>query len=368
MTNPEYRTAIQYVIYLAGCAVNGNKPDKQKLTDMDLEEVYKAASFHHLSAVVGMALENIGLQTPEFRKAVARSRMICLQFDHHRSAVLSELERAGIWYMPLKGAVLKEYYPRFGMREMGDNDILFDADRAKDVRQIMTGLGFEIENYNTGAHDVYRKPPACIFEMHRTLLIYLENTEAASYYKHIKERLLKDPDNQCGYHFSDEDFYIYMTVHEYKHYSQAGTGLRSLLDIYVYLKNKQPDREYISRELKKLGLSDFEKTNRELALRLFSGQQPAAEQQRMLDQILSDGSYGSQDARIDRKISAKGKLRYFFSRLTLPREIMLADFPVLKKAPFLYPFFWVIRLFRGIFYRRKKVFLEVRSLLKKGDH
>ncbi len=367
MTNPEYRTAIRHVIYLAGCAVNGNKPDVHKLTDMDPEEVYKAASFHHLSAVVGMALENTGLQTPEFHKAVARSRMICLQFDHHRTAVLAELERAGIWYMPLKGVILKEYYPGFGMREMGDNDILFDADRAKDVRQIMTGLGFETESYNAGNDDVYFKPPFNLFEMHRSLFIYLENTEAVSYYVHIKDRLLKDPDNQYGYHFSDEDFYIYMIVHEYKHYSQSGTGLRSLLDTYVYLKNRQPDRKYISRELKKLGLSEFEKTNRELALRLFTGQQLNTEHQKMLDQIISDGSYGSLDAGIDRQISGKGKLRYFISRLTAPREIMLVDFPILKKLPFLYPFFWIIRLFRGLFFRPEKAFVEIQSLLKRRD-
>ena len=314
-----------------------------------------------------MALESIGLQTSEFRKAVARSRMICLQFDHHRAAVLAELERAGIWYMPMKGVILKEFYPGFGMREMGDNDILFDADRAENVRQIMTGLGFEIEKYNTGTHDVYRKPPASIFEMHRTLLLYLENTEAVSYYRHIKEKLLKDPDNQYGYHFSDEAFYIYMTVHEFKHYSRLGTGLRSLLDTYVYLKNRKLDWNYISRELKTLKLSGFEKTNRELALNLFTGQLPDAEQQKMLDQILSDGTYGTVYAGVDRQISAKGKLRYFFSRLTLPREIMLADFPILKKLPFLYPFFWIIRLFRGLFFRRKKLFIEIRSLLRKRD-
>lgn len=40
------------------------------------------------------------------------------------------------------------------------------------------------------------------------------------YYSDIKNRLLSDkPEGSCGYHMSDEDFYIYIISHAYKHYS-----------------------------------------------------------------------------------------------------------------------------------------------------
>lgn len=397
MTETEYRTAIQYVIYLAGCAVNDIPPDQQLLADMDPEQVYEAASHHSLAAAVGMALERIGLQTADFRKAIAESQKRTLLFDRDRSAVLAGLERAGIWYMPLKGVILKDLYPRFGMREMCDNDILYDADRMADVRKIMTNLGFETESYHKGMHDVYRKPPVSQFEMHRMLMDYTEGTDICAYYENVKDRLLKDTEHSYGYHFSKEDFYLFLTAHAYKHFSGSGTGLRSLLDIYVYLKKQQLDMTYIAHEAAAMGISGFEKNSRDLAMHLFHaekmGTEQAAEanmlpetkqppyvqrltdienlqnadQHKILNQILFDGTYGFLDAGIQRKISDKGKFRYFVSRLTLPREIMLNDFPILKKAPVLYPLFWVIRLLRGVSFRRKKAFLEISSLLKGQD-
>lgn len=342
------------------------------------------------------------MQTADFRKAIAESQKRTLLFDRDRAAVLAELEHAGIWYMPLKGVILKDLYPRFGMREMCDNDILYDADRMADVWKIMTNLGFETESYHKGMHDVYRKPPVSQFEMHRMLMDYTEGTDICAYYENVKDRLLKDTEHSYGYHFSKEDFYLFLTAHAYKHFSGSGTGLRSLLDIYVYLKKQQLDMTYIAHETAAMGISGFEKNSRELALHLFrvkkteTGQEaeaktliitetpsvtepfpeaklpsienlPDKDQQKLLNQILSDGTYGFLDAGIQRKISDKGKFRYFVSRLTLPREIMLADFPILKKAPVLYPLFWVIRLLRGVSFRRKKAFLEISSLLKGQD-
>ena len=66
----------------------------------------------------------------------------------------------------------------------------------------------------------------------------------------------------------------YMTAHEYKHYSAGGTGLRSLLDVYLFLRKfgKSLDFDYISQEAEAWGFTEFEGLNRSLALRLFPGE------------------------------------------------------------------------------------------------
>lgn len=46
------------------------------------------------------------------------------------------MEQRGIWYLPLKGIILKEFYPSVGMRQMSDNDILFDEAFAEQVRGV----------------------------------------------------------------------------------------------------------------------------------------------------------------------------------------------------------------------------------------
>lgn len=94
-------------------------------------------------------------------------------------------------------------------------------------------------------------------------------------------------------HFTPEDFYLYILAHEYKHYSKGGTGLRSLLDVYVFLKAEDPDWAYVVAEAERLGLVEFEKKNRSLALHLFAGEELTAQDQDMLDYILGSGVYGN---------------------------------------------------------------------------
>jgi len=59
-----------------------------------------------------------------------------------------------------------------------------------------------------------------------------------AYYEEIKQRLVKDSENEYGYHFSDEDFYIYLLLHGYKHFSNYGNGIGFLTDIFVFLQKK----------------------------------------------------------------------------------------------------------------------------------
>lgn len=54
-------------------------------------------------------------------------------------------------------------------------------------------------------------------------------------------------------------------VHTYKHYASGGMGLRTILDVYLYLrKNKELDFSYVEKELGKLNIADFEKQFRKL--------------------------------------------------------------------------------------------------------
>ena len=44
-------------------------------------------------------------------------------------------------------------------------------------------------------------------------------------------------------------------VHTYKHYAGGGMGLRTILDVYLYLrKNKELDFSYVEKELGKLNI------------------------------------------------------------------------------------------------------------------
>ena len=307
----------QDLIYLVSCAVNGRTPDPEQVAAMDLDAIYKLASRHMLAATVAPALKAAGVQDQRFENALKRSVLKSSTMDMEMDALFAALTAAGIWHMPLKGAVLQHLYPAYGMRQMCDHDILFDARRAEDVKAIMEGLGFRVERFGVSNHDVYHKAPVSRFEMHRALFGPGADSKLVAYYRDMKTRLLGDG---CKKRLSPEDFYLYLTAHEFKHYSGGGTGLRSLLDTYVYLQKTPLDMAYVAAEASLMGMADFEAQNRALAQHLFSGEELTEADREMLDYILSSGVYGTMAHRVENRMRKNGwgKLRYAAARLFVP--------------------------------------------------
>ena len=146
VTKGQYEDALRDVVYLAACVVNGEAPDRGRCEAMNLELLYRAAKSHLLTSIAAEGLERAGIVDSAFRQAKAKAIRKNVLFDAERESIFSVFEQEGIWYMPLKGAVLKEYYPGVGLRQMADNDILFDAGRQKDVKEIMCRLGYSVES------------------------------------------------------------------------------------------------------------------------------------------------------------------------------------------------------------------------------
>ena len=191
MTDEGYRAAIFDVVYLAACAVNETVPDAVRVKEMDLELLYKAADRHLLAGITAMALESAGVKDQAFTQALGKAVRKVAVFDVERAVILEKLEEAGIWYMPLKGSVLQSLYPKTGMRQMADNDILCDPSRMSDVRDIMESLGFSAKAHRgRGVHDSYFKAPVCNFEMHRALFSTGYDMRVEEYYRDVKNRLI----------------------------------------------------------------------------------------------------------------------------------------------------------------------------------
>lgn len=324
------------LIYLVSCAVNGVKADPERIAGMDMDALYKQANMHYLTATVAHALETAEVKDERFVKAKKHSALKNAQMDMEMAEVFAELDAAAIWHMPLKGTLLQHLYPVYGMRQMSDHDILFDANRADDVKSIMEKLGFSVEHFGASNHDVYHKEPVSNFEMHTSLFGSGHDEKMYKYYTDVEKRLLGD-----GYekHFSPEDFYIYMLAHEYKHYSVGGTGLRSILDVYVYLQKESLDMDYVATETEKLGIAEFETSNRALAQHLFSGKELTDADKEMLEYVLSSGVYGTMIHSVENKMKQNGwgKLKYSLNRFFVPVSKKNKNYIAYSEY---YPFFY----------------------------
>lgn len=371
MNREEYRRNIEEVIYLASCAVNGKTPDAERIKKIDLTELYKAADKHMLTSITAFALESAGVYAPEFTQAKGKAIRKIAAMDIDKQMLFERLEKEKIWYMPLKGVVIKDFYPSFGMRQMSDFDILFDSDYTEEVRTIMSELGFTTEHFGEGNHDVYFKQPVSNFEMHTGLFSPNHKKEIYDYYQNIRERLIKDDSNNYGYHFRNEDLYIYIIAHEYKHFSSSGTGLRSLLDTYVFIKKlgNTLDNDYITAESEKLGISEFEQKNRRLSLRLFGGEELSDEDRQMLEYIIFSGTYGTIENIVKNGVDKygggkKGKVKYLMRRLFMPMDDVKTVYPFFYRHKILLPALFFYRIGKSLTVRRKKARTELDRLRK----
>lgn len=375
------------MLYLASCALNGRKPDEDKVAQMDLDSLRKMSMYHKVEAMICMALE----ETETFRnsdlflvqrwkqekgKAIRKNMLL----DAARKQVLAAMEAAGIWYVPLKGSILQYMYPRYGMRQNGDVDILYDASCQKRLKSVMEGCGFVAESVGKEYHDIYIKPSVCDFEMH-TMLAGKDSPEIYSYYKNVQKRLLYDEESEYGRHFGDEDFYIYNVAHMFKHFMSSGTGFRPLADIYVYLDRKggELDWEYVRREAEALGMAKFEKGMRMLCRKIFgNGEMPepsefSQKETALLAELAQAGVYGTQQGRVERKMeelriekvtlgTARGRIKYILKRLFPDMEWFRRHEPFCAEHKICIPFFLVYRVVRQLFRYRKSLGKELRTL------
>lgn len=367
MTDHEYKQNAYYLCYLVRCVLSGKKPSQEKLAKMDMEELLTVAKAHSLAAIAAYALESAGIEDDAFENEKNNAIRKNILLDAKREEILSLLEEQGIWYMPLKGVYMQEYYPAIGMRQMADNDIAFDISRREDVRTIMADLGFELKAAREVV-DEYLMPPVYNFEMHGELFMEYQVGGMAGYYKDLTPHLIKDEDRSFGYHFSNEDFYLFMLAHEYKHFRLGGTGLRSLVDTYVFYKKfgSTLERSYLDNELEKLGILEHEQKSRELAMKLFGGKALEKEEKKLLDYYIFSGTYGTRANEMTNRIKKSGgsKLGYVFDRLFLPMPTVRALYPTFYKHKVLLPLLPFYRVIMGVAKNRKKMFAEIKRLIK----
>ena len=369
------------VLYLCLCAINNTSPSADALKGADIKELYRCSAKHKVTALVCYALEKI-VQVPVlFSEAKTKAVRKDMLLDTEFQKISAFLQSKGIFYMPLKGALLKEYYPNAGMRQMSDVDIFYDFRFREEIREYMLEKGYECIAFTEG-QDAYKRQPVYNFEFHHLLFSPLESEVFYDYYKDIKKRLVKDSENPLRYNMSKEDFYIYLIAHEFKHFSQFGTGIRSLLDVIVFTSKfwDSLDMKYVHREFEKLNLSEFEEKQRALCNRLAEDNlfgNLSVEDEELLSCFLSTGVYGDYRTGVanritgkagekDREFSRGKKIKYIIRRVFPPLEYYRAAYPFFYKHKILIPFCVVYRVFLALFKRSAFVRAELDTLKKTG--
>ena len=355
------------VIRLMNCAIHGTTPDRETLAAMDLPAVHKMAARHSVVSMLYHPLERavaaygrealpcddelLRLWKEEKGRTVRRS----ILFDEERQQVYAYMDEAGIWYLPLKGILLQEYYPKMGMRQMADNDILFDPAYRRDIRRYFKKNGYKVAAYGRVIHDTYQKEPFYNFEMHVDLAVESQKRKYPKY-RNIRRLLVRQSKERMECRFTDKDFYIHLMMHAYHHLEGGGFGLRTFADVAVFTQAKgaELDWEYIHRDLEQLELSDFELEVHQLAHALFGQEQfcpqrLTAEEAERLDYYIGSGTYGTKENHMKQMGVETDRRGYLRQRLFPPMGFYEDNFPLLYKYRILIPFFLLFRAARLLF-------------------
>ena len=351
MEREQFLNSIQDYIQLLGSYFNKKVIHDLIISNSQLSIFVKLSKHHSLTALLYKALVDTKVQADqEELNKLEQYYLACLRkavlFDRERNELYSYLNENRIDFLPLKGIILKDYYLDPFTREFADNDILFPDQYSACVKSFFIKRGYAVEGYKKWNHDTYIKKPFYNFEMHRSLFVYrADNKKMVRYFEgYLEKAPIKE---KYEHYLTNEDFYIYFLAHSYKHFHSSGCGIRTLIDIYLYIKKEQLDFDYINQELDKIGLLNFSNQIVSLSNKIFNNESLNESEEEMLLFIASSGTYGLLENNVEKGIREKGRFGYFLSRAFPPYISYKTTYPWAYKCPILIPIAWADRLIRN---------------------
>lgn len=354
------------VIQLLRSALSGKAEelgeDFSLLTAMRLTNKHQVYPLLYVGALnCGVSQESMQMQGLFVH--VCRVMALSEQQLFETNRLFAAFEEAKLDYMPLKGTLLKAYYPESHLRTMSDVDILIRTEQYSRIKPIMKELGFE-EGVESD-HEYHWKSGAVHIELHKRL-IPSYNKDLYAYFGEGWEHAIPVEGSNFRYTFSKEAQYIYLFAHFAKHFRDGGIGIRHMTDLWVYYQAERPNVSLIQRELEKMGLAVFHRNVFTTCANWFG----TAESSEMTDYItkfvFSSGAYGNEKAQLEAQAGNSGpksgkraKFRWQLRRLFLPYSQMCQKYPFLKYLPFLLPIMWVVRWFSALLFRGKSLKKEL---------
>lgn len=332
---------------------------KAELNNCDVcENLYVLSSIHDIAHLVALAFKDEEMHAKSVYSNFNKHMMKAIYRDTARDIALREtvsvLEQACIMHIPLKGAVIKDYYPESWMRTSCDIDILVKQDDIEKATEALLNAGFS-RMKDSSTHDInFYSPNKFHIELHFTLSqdckILSSDEVLADIWEHIN---LKKGFSYC-YEIEPEMFILYNIAHMARHFLKGGCGVRAFIDIWLITTKMPFNTEKLNILLKKAGLYEFWQASVELSKMWFENKKCDDNTQKFGDFIIKGGVYGSvsNSAEIS-AVNGVDKLHTFLSILILPRKNLEVLYPKLKEKPYLYAFYQVKRWFR-VFNKQKR--------------
>lgn len=333
-----------------------------------LPELLRVASRHDVAHLLVVGLKKNELLTKEDAKLEAYILKAVYRHERMRYAyedLCNVLEEAQIPFLPLKGSVIREYYPEPWMRTSCDIDVLVHEE---DLEKAIDSL--KARGYICGERDyhdvILHSANNVLLELHFSIQENMDPLDGV-----LKEAwAYASPTNGFQYAFTKEFLAFHIYAHMAHHFAAGGCGIRSLLDIWLLEHNAGISCFDAENLLKRAKIDRFASEIRNLVEGYFTEQNVDVLSGPVLKFIIHGGTYGSVDNRVAiRQKKRGGRLGYLLSRAFLPYVTLKEYYPILEKHPWLMPAMQVrrwLKLLRPDVAQRTRRELQVNSTLDKG--
>lgn len=349
---------IKLITSLIRFELSGDKPDSEvsELCGSDnLEELYCMSVRHDIAHMVADALYKNGLLknnadiAEKFKNAQLGAVYRYMKFESEIQQIYAVLEKVGISFIPLKGAVIRNFYAEPYMRTSCDIDILvheYDCERAalclKDELKYTQLPGKTL-------HDCQLESPDGVhLELHFTLIEDNCMPKTSSVLEKVWE--YANTADLCTYRceMCEEMFMFYHIAHMAKHFLNGGCGIRAFMDLWLLEEKISFDLGKLNELLKKTDLLTFYESSLKLCSVWFGSEKHTLLTRNMEFFVFGSGVYGTLEnqaainfARGDNKAVSVLKLIF------LPRKNLEVLYPELKQRPYLCWFYQIKRWLRA---------------------
>lgn len=318
-----------------------------------LSDLLKISAKHDVDHLLVWGLQQNGLLSNEERSVEKRVLKAVYRYERTRyeyESLCAALENAQIPFLPLKGSVIRSYYPKPWMRTSCDIDVLVHEENLQRATDYLTEhLGYRVDS--TFTHDVSLfTQSGWHIELHYNLMEDEPIKSSSNVLRNVWDYATKREDREYWYELSDAAFYFYHIAHMAKHFENGGCGIRPFIDLYVLNRRISFDAQARSGLLQKGDLVTFARQAKLLAEVWFEGAEHCTITRQMEHYILRGGVYGTIENHIAvQQHKRGGKIKYALSKIWLPYDTIKFYYPILEKHKWLLPFMEMRRWFRLIF-------------------
>lgn len=356
----DFNTNEGYFLHLLKCGLKSEKPEEPPV-GIDFEAIFELAKKQDVENIVFLSIDqlenNIDSNLYSIWQEAYYKRMKYSVFqDMALEELIEVFTSKGIDCMPLKGSVIKSYYPNPDLRTMGDIDFLVREQNRQVVRDIMHILGYEDDVLDDGQVDGFKRGKIDYIEIHYDFSA--ENHIMHDVFTIYWNKLLPT-DIEHLYEMTFEDLYFFNIGHYVKNMHNKGMGLRGVVDTFV-LWNRLTDnqKQVLNERFAEVNIDEFNSKLVKIADIWFNEVKDDGSLDALQKYLLNKKTYG--DYKTETILNAvyseqtSSNAKYLKDKIFPSADDLYERFDIKRKCFLILPFLWIWRILLQLFGSKEK--------------